>query len=85
MLETEEKYKTFVRINKPGLHGFQELHKVVCVVKLFFCLFFSIRPFPGLLPVLGPLERYMTPTLDMDLLSSSRASDFNSQHLRHVS
>ena len=35
--------------------------------------FFSIRPSPGLLPVLGPLERYMTPTLDAALLSSSRA------------
>ena len=35
--------------------------------------FFSIRPSPGLLPVSGPLERYMTPTLDMALLSSSRA------------
>ena len=27
----------------------------------------------GLLPVLGPLEQYMTPTLDAALLSSSRA------------
>ena len=35
--------------------------------------FLSIRPSPGLLPVLGPLERYMTPTLDVALLSSSRA------------
>ena len=35
--------------------------------------FFCIRPSPGLLPVLGPLERYMTPTLDAALLSSSRA------------
>ena len=34
---------------------------------------FSIRPPPGFLPVLGPLERYMTPTLDAALLSSSRA------------
>ena len=30
-------------------------------------LFFSIHPPPGLLPVLGPLERYMTPTLDAAL------------------
>ena len=37
------------------------------------CLFFSIRPPPGLLPVLGPLERYMTPTLDSALPTSSRA------------
>ena len=35
--------------------------------------FFSICPPPGLLPVLGPLERYMTPTLDSALLISSRA------------
>ena len=34
---------------------------------------FFIRPPPGLLPVLGPLERYMTPRLDAALLSSSRA------------
>ena len=34
---------------------------------------FSIRPPPGLLPVLGRLERYMTPTLDSALLISSRA------------
>ena len=35
--------------------------------------FFSIRPSPGLFPVLGLLERNMTPTLDAALLSSSRA------------
>ena len=35
--------------------------------------FLSIPPPPGLLPVLGPLERYMTPTLDTALLCSSRA------------
>ena len=35
-------------------------------------IFFCIRSSPGLLPVLGPLERYMTPTLDAALLSSSR-------------
>ena len=35
-------------------------------------IFLSIRPPPGLLPVLGPLERYMTPTLDSALLISSR-------------
>ena len=38
--------------------------------------FFCIRPSPGLLPVLGPLEQYMKPTLDAALLSSC---------LRHVS
>ena len=36
-------------------------------------IFFSIRPPPGLLYVLRPLERYMTPTLDAALLISSRA------------
>ena len=35
--------------------------------------FFSIRPPPELLPVLGPQEQYMTPTLDAALLYSSRA------------
>ena len=34
--------------------------------------FFCIRPPPGFLPVLGLLEWYMTPTLDVALLSSSR-------------
>ena len=38
-------------------------------LKTFFC----IRPSPGLLPVLGPLEWYMTPTLDTTLLISSKA------------
>ena len=36
-------------------------------------IFFSIWPPPELLPVLGLLERYMTPTLDVALLCSSRA------------
>ena len=36
---------------------------------LIFFLFFSfVDASPGLLPVLGPLERYMTPTLDAALL-----------------
>ena len=34
---------------------------------------FFIRPTPGLLPVLGLLERYKTPTLDSALFISSRA------------
>ena len=41
-------------------------------VSIFFLLF-CIRPPPGLLPVLGPLERYMTPTLGAALLCCSRA------------
>ena len=38
-----------------------------------FCMnfFFSYLPPPGLLPVLGLLEWYMTPTLDAALLCSS--------------
>ena len=39
---------------------------------MFFFIFFSIRPSPGLL-VLGLLERYMTTTLDAALLNGSRA------------
>ena len=33
-------------------------------------VFFGICPPPGLLPVLGPYEQYMTPTLDAALLIS---------------
>ena len=36
-------------------------------------VFFIIRPPPELLPVLGPLERYMPPTLNAALLCCSRA------------
>ena len=43
------------------------------LTKLKETIFFCIRPPLGLLPVLGPLERYMIPTLDTALLSSSRA------------
>ena len=46
----------------------QKLLNGIVTLNLFF--FFSIRPSPGLLPALGPLERYMTPTLDAALLSS---------------
>ena len=45
----------------------------VLEANVFFLLFFSIRPPSGLLPVLGPLEWYMTPTLDWALLITSRA------------
>ena len=41
--------------------------------KEILLFFFCICPPPGLLPVLGPCERYMTPTLDAALLISSRA------------
>ena len=37
-------------------------------------VFFCIHPPPGLLPVLGQLERYMTPTLNAALLISSRVA-----------
>ena len=37
-----------------------------------YIVVFGIRPAPGLLPVLGQCERYMTPTLDAALLISSR-------------
>ena len=47
--------------------------KLQYVWEIAYLLFFSIRPPPGLLPVLGPLERYMMPTLDSALLISSRA------------
>ena len=47
---------------KHGLGGRQQK-------KTFFC----IRPPLELLPVLGLLKRYMTPTLDAALLYSSRA------------
>ena len=33
-----------------------------------YIFFYSILPPPGLLPVLGPLKWYMTPTLDAALL-----------------
>ena len=46
------------------------------LIKLYFSsskAFFCIRPSLELLPVLGLLEQYMTPTLDTALLCSSRA------------
>ena len=39
---------------------------------VFWRVCFSIRPPPGLLSVLGPLERYITPTFDAALLYSSQ-------------
>ena len=39
----------------------------------FLEYFFCICPSPELLPVLGPLDLYMTPTLDAALQRSSRA------------
>ena len=41
--------------------------------KLMKSFFGGICSPPGLLPVLGPCERYMTPTLDAAVLISSRA------------
>ena len=45
----------------------------VKIVKTLSMFFFGICPPPGLLPVLGLCEHYMTPTLDAALLISSRA------------
>ena len=48
-------------------------------------LFYSIRSPLELLPVLGPLERYMTPTLEAALLCSSMAgSDLGPTSYRFV-
>ena len=44
-----------------------------CCKKFKVLLFFKYLPSSRLLPVLGPLERNMTPTLDTALLCSSRA------------
>ena len=44
----------------------------IFILFLFLFLFFSIRPPQRLLPVLGPLEPYMAPTLDAALLNSQR-------------
>ena len=51
------------------------LFKTWCPVRYdkFRNVFLYIRPPPELLPVLGPLERYMTNTLDAALFCSSRA------------
>ena len=55
---------------------------------LFASIFLSIRPSPELLPVLGPLERYVTLTLDVALICNSRAgsdlghmSDWLEEHI----
>ena len=40
---------------------------------ILFIIFFCVRPPPELLPVMGPLERCVTPTLDAALLCSSSA------------
>ena len=58
-----------IRKQQLCLANFIEPQKMV----LFFGFFWGICPRPGLLPVLGPCERYMTPTLDVALLISSRA------------
>ena len=42
------------------------------VFKHFGSIFYGICSPPGLLPVLGPCEWYMNPTLDAALLISSR-------------
>ena len=52
----------------------EKLVSLCLSLKVFIASFFCIRPPPELLPVLGLLDRYMTPTLDAALLCSSRAS-----------
>ena len=49
-----------------------EIHQALLLQfsALQIVIFFCIRTPPGLLPVMGPLERYMTPTLDAALLIS---------------
>ena len=44
-------------------------NRLKCINMYFLCFcFFSIRPPPGLLNVLGLLTRHMTPTIDAALL-----------------
>ena len=50
--------KKYFFCSQPTLHG------MVWQIILNFFFYFSFRSPPGLLPVLGPLKRYMTPTLD---------------------
>ena len=49
-------------------HSFRYLCHLQNHFKFFYYFFLIIRPPQGLLPVLGPLTRYMTPTLDAALL-----------------
>ena len=51
-------------ITKGEWHNFSTVLLNQSIALIFFC----IRPLPGLLPVLGPLERYITPILDSALL-----------------
>ena len=46
--------------------------------------FFSIRPPPGMLSLLGLLEQYMTPTLDSALLISSRAGAYLGRYIQGI-
>ena len=63
------------KFNHPCVNksGSSSVLNFFCKQILNFILFFSIHPPPGLLPVLGLLERYVTLTLDAALLISSRA------------
>ena len=55
----------------------------VPVSLIFFYYFFSIPPPPGLLLVLGPLTRYMTPTLDAALLMCVISMKYAAFQLTH--
>ena len=74
----------FFDLKSNSAHLFIDCHKYIKSVfpqnipnvtyfPAFIIFFFIIRPPLGLLPVLGPLEQYMTPTLDAALLCSSWA------------
>ena len=54
-------------------HGKGYLYQKKDIKDEMSCFFFSIRPFQDLLPLLGPLELYVTPKLVAALLCSSRA------------
>ena len=64
------------RVAKPFCHHNTfpaTAYKIVLLSTIFLSFFIQDPPPPGLLPVLGPLERYLTPTLDAALLCSSMA------------
>ena len=64
--------ENYINLYRFALTGIQGLGLIIIWTTLALP-FFSISPPPELFPVLGPLERYMTPTLDAALLNSSRA------------
>ena len=66
----------FLNHGNQGYTIYERHFSINFAVSNMICLdgsFFGICPPLGLLPVLGPCEWYMTPTLDRALLISSRA------------